>query len=123
MFSLCSGWQDTAAYLFEAGGAKVDKDLIAATRFGCPDCKRLVKSWEEAEYKRPEQGGPKHEFSNKKWQHAKLIEASAKAAASSSSSAAPAHGHPHAAAASHHEHAEQAAHAAAKHRDLKVPSA
>lgn len=120
--ALQSGWQDTAAFLYEAGSAKVDKELLAETRITCGDCKKLVESWEHSKFQRPEQGGPRHDFVNSKYNHTMPFEESIAAAAAAPAEASSSHHHA-AHHQAHHVSVEEAAHAAAKHRDMKLPSA
>jgi len=44
--ALQSGWQDGAALLLRKGG-KYDADIAAKTNVRCPDCKRLLNTYEK----------------------------------------------------------------------------
>ena len=60
--ALQSGWQDTVAFLLESCGAKFDEATRSATNVRCPDCKRVLASYEKANYQ-----PINYQFENNKW--------------------------------------------------------
>lgn len=62
--ALQSGWQDTAAFLFEQGAA-FDAAARTNTKITCPDCKRVDAGWAAAGYDRAKI--PNYEYANKQW--------------------------------------------------------
>lgn len=62
--ALQSGWQDTAAFLFEQGAA-FDANMRKTTKISCPDCKRVDATWAAADYDRSKIAN--YEYANKQW--------------------------------------------------------
>ena len=62
--ALQSGWQDTAAFLFEHG-ANFDAAARKNTKISCPDCKRVDATWAAAGYDRSKIAN--YEYANKQW--------------------------------------------------------